>query len=261
MSTITNPWLPGNSADDGETPPWSEIFRRWVDAKAADLHVALPCVVTVVKTPNRVDLQPLLMEKYKYTPAAVPLPIIQDALVCTPRGAAWSIKLPIAPGDTGLAIFTDRSLDVFSASPGKLPVDPVDMRRHNLSDAVFVPGLYPFTNPPVNPLAGPLDMILQNGLAQLLLQPGGTFMQGNGTLETFNLLSEALTTLTTVMTGAATTITAASLEATTAGVTVVGPASPLQTALVAVAAVFSAAVTTLTAVTAGITTLTGAPGE
>lgn len=189
MALTDNPWLPGNVSNDGETPPWSEIIRRWVNAKAADLHVAMPCVVVNKKTPNRVDLQPLLMEKFKYAPAALPLPVIQDALVCTPRGATWLINLPIAVGDTGLAVFTDRSIDVWSASAGVVPVDPVDTRRHDLSDAVFIPGLYPFTEPPVaSPDAGPLDLTVRNGLAQLVLQPSGRLFLGNAVVDLLTAL-------------------------------------------------------------------------
>lgn len=55
------------------------------------------------------------------------------------------LALPVAVGDTGLLIFSDRSLDVWLATGGI--VDPGDDRRHALSDAVFVPGLRPFSSP------------------------------------------------------------------------------------------------------------------
>lgn len=298
MATSDNPWVPGNDADDGNTPPWSEIMRRWTDAKAADIRVAMPCVVTLVKANNRVSLQPLLMEKYKYQPSAVPLPIIQDALVGTPRGTAWFIKMPIAVGDVGLAIFTDRSLDPFSASTGTTPVDPVDTRTHDLSDAVFYPGLYPFTNP-IPGLAGasPLDMVLQNGTAQLFLQPGGTFMAANAEgAEEFTLVAQTIAATETMATGAGTAststaagstamATAAGLGFTAAGTLFAastGPLAPLQpgfTALAtaftametaatsaaagstAAAAAFTAAAGSLTTIAALFTTLVGAPGE
>jgi Phage protein Gp138 N-terminal domain len=253
MAISDNPWVPGNSSN-AATPPWGEIIRLYCEAKAADISVAMPCIVTVVKANNRVDLQPLLMENYKYSPAPLPLPVIQDAMVGTPRGKSWFIQMPIAPGDTGLAVFADRSIDVFSASSGVTPVDPIDSRTHSKSDAIFYPGLYPFTNPIVMPTAGPFDMVLKNGLAQLLLQPSGTFMQGNGVIETYEELVVLTTALVTMATSAAAEFTAQATAST-------GPLAPLAAGFTALAATFGTAATAFTAAETAFTALMGEPGE
>lgn len=66
-----------------------------------------------------------------------------SAFPSVPSGA--SLVLPVAKGDTGLLIFCDSSLDVWLARGGL--VDPLDDRHHSLSDAVFIPGLRPFSSP------------------------------------------------------------------------------------------------------------------
>jgi hypothetical protein len=59
--------------------------------------------------------------------------------------AFTDLVLPVSVGDTGLLVFADGSLDVWLARGGV--VDPLDDRHHALSDAVFIPGLRPFSNP------------------------------------------------------------------------------------------------------------------
>lgn len=264
-----NPYAPGSQSKDGATPPWSDLIRRWVDEKMADVHVAMPCIVTMVKTNNRVDLQPLLKQTYKYATSAVDLPIIQDAFVGTPRGAQWFIKMPIAVGDVGMAFFTDASLDVFSVSGGTSTVDPKSARTHDISDAVFYPGLYPFTSPiPTNPLASPLDMILQNGTASLYLQPGGTFMAVNAEdAEAFMLLLETITAVSTLGTAGAagstagavgntamaTAATNAASAATALATASTGPLLPLAVGFGSLATAFTALATAAMSTSAGST--------
>lgn len=60
-----------------------------------------------------------------------------------PSGA--DLVVPVAVGTTGLLVFCDDSLDVWLSKGGL--VDPLDDRHHALSDAVFIPGLRPFSNP------------------------------------------------------------------------------------------------------------------
>lgn len=60
-----------------------------------------------------------------------------------PSGADLIVNVSV--GDTGLLVFCDDSLDVWLSKGGL--VDPLDDRHHALSDAVFVPGLRPFSNP------------------------------------------------------------------------------------------------------------------
>jgi hypothetical protein len=60
-----------------------------------------------------------------------------------PSGA--DLVVPVAVGDTGLLVFADDSLDVWLSKGGL--VDPLDDRHHALSDAIFIPGLRPFSNP------------------------------------------------------------------------------------------------------------------
>lgn len=181
-----------NSQDlTSETKTWAEIIRIAIDQGLRDMNVWLPCSVVRVRNNGFVDVQPELMENFRVQ-GVMQLPVLQNVPIQHPRGADYSIKLPVAAGDFGRVVFCDRSLDNWIVKGGV--VDPNDVRLHDLSDGVFVPGLTPMTSV----LAGPPDeMILKNGKAELHLQKAGTFLVKNQSNELLDLLDQLLEVLTT----------------------------------------------------------------
>lgn len=69
------------------------------------------------------------------------LPVIADVPIMFPRFGDFFMTMPVAAGDTVLLVFTDRSIDKWLTFGGN--VDPIDLRAHDISDAVAIPGLYP----------------------------------------------------------------------------------------------------------------------
>lgn len=118
-------------------------------------------------------------------------------LLSSSRGG---LRFDLQPGDTGLVIFSQRSMDAWLAQGGL--VDPQDIRRFALSDAVFLPGLVPFTGND-NSAAGAL--ILDYEGASLKLS-GGKVAFGVPGAELLDLLDQILAKLiaTTVPTAVGT---------------------------------------------------------
>jgi hypothetical protein len=213
-----NPFNPLVPDTGDQTPTWSRLIQTAIEAALMDVHTWLPATVVLVRQNNMVDIQPLLMRKFKTLPAAIPLPIVQNTMVCAPRGSTWGMKLPIVPGDFGVALFCERSLDLWSVSGGL--VDPQDARHHDLSDAVFIPGLYPESMPILPPMgAMPTDMVFYNALAQIYLQAEGTFKITNGPAELMLLLNQILGQVTAIATQLNTFATTMSTAASIPGVT------------------------------------------
>lgn len=178
MEEYDDPYDPDTPSFQNETRPLDIVIKEAIDAVLLDLHTWLPARVVKVNGDRSVDVQPLLKRRYR-DGTLVDLPILQNCMVSVPRGTTWSIDLPIAIGDSGLALFCERSLDNFSTSGGE-PVDPADPRHHDLSDAIFVPGLYPLTNP----LSGDgSELKITNGLAAIDLKVTGEATFGNGIAE------------------------------------------------------------------------------
>lgn len=177
-----------------ETPQMDKVLFDAINGVLYDLHTAMPAQVVAIRGNSYVDIQPMLKRKYA-TGRVVNLPVIQNVPICVPRGADYAIKVPIAVGDTGFAIFSERSIDRWSVAGGL--VDPKDSRRHDLSDAVFYPGLYPMDDQ-VEGAAD--DMVLQNGDAQLTIQKSGKFKLANEDQELLNILVQLVDTLKTAST-------------------------------------------------------------
>ncbi len=90
---------------------------------------------------RRASIKPLIKRKYLDGQIST-LPIIVDVPVVFPGTDKVGFQFPIKKGDKVLIVFSQRSLDQYLSNGGD--VDPLDTRKFDLSDAVAIPGLYPF---------------------------------------------------------------------------------------------------------------------
>lgn len=180
-----NPYDPTTQNFTPETPPADQVLRMAITAAVMKLRVHLPGQITKIHGNQQVDVQPTLQTRY-ISGKVVSLPVIQNVMVQMPMGQLYSIKLPLKVGDTGSLLFCDRSLDVWSRGSGGV-VDPQDSRNHDLTDAIFIPGLVPFPNQLTDKTN---DLIISAGQAQARWQQGGTFVFTNGTNELISLLDQ-----------------------------------------------------------------------
>lgn len=184
-----------NSPYDASTPnveagslELADVIKEAQRALSLRLRVALPAKIVAVDGDQAVQVQPLLQSRYKFQNQPVDLPVVAGVPVLMPRGANYSIRLPVAVGDTGLLVFCDRSLDNWLADTngGRDTVDPQDSRAHDLNDAIFVPGITPF---PAQTTDGTTDLVITNGNAQMRLLANGTVKLGSIATGGFELLA------------------------------------------------------------------------
>ena len=150
------------------------ILKEAILAQLYDLHVCLPARVEKYDAEKqKADIKPLLKKRYKSEEQESELPVITDVPVQWPSAAGGSafLHLPVAKGDLGLALFCERSLDTWLHGSGQM-VGPKDPRHHDLSDAIFIPGVRPFGAPLSGTSAQ--NAVLQNGQMRIELAPDGT---------------------------------------------------------------------------------------
>lgn len=182
----------------GETPTQEQVIKEAIKAALCDLHTAMPgIVVSYDSSTQKAQIQPALKRKFK-NGDVVDLPIITNCPVAFPRANNAFISLPVKAGDSGLLIFSERSIDKWLVSGGR--VNPNDPRKFELSDGIFYPGLYPFNNPIA---AHPTDLIVQNDQAKISVKPDGKFLISGPSEELLDLNSQdadlsATTTVNTV---------------------------------------------------------------
>lgn len=187
---LQDPQNPNVSDYAPETPDLSTVLEELLRQRDVALRVCLPASVVAVTAVQQVDVQPTLQGRYLTQSDPTTLPVIKNVPVSMSVGQTYQLKLPISVGDPGMLIFCDRSLDVWSQSDGKQPVDPADSRTHDISDPVFVPGLAPFGHQLTD--ASP-DLVVACGKSSLRVQPAGTFkLQAQGGDELLNLLNTIL---------------------------------------------------------------------
>ena len=128
------------------TTTLQDLLSKFRESMAAQIHTALPGkIVRYDSSAQKADVQPLIKDRYVDEAGALQvrtLPVIPAVPVQFPGAGGYRITFPVAEGDTGLLLFAESSLDKWRVSGGT--VDPEDDRRHDLTDAVFLPGLRDF---------------------------------------------------------------------------------------------------------------------
>lgn len=124
-------------------PSIAEIVRAALDARVADLRVSLPGSIESFDAATQLaSVRPLLRDTHENEEGdevAEELPVIPNVPVQVYGAGELRLSFPVKPGDPCLLVFTDRSLDLWIERGGV--VDPVDVRRHNLTDAVALVGV------------------------------------------------------------------------------------------------------------------------
>jgi hypothetical protein len=159
----------------------SELIRKAMEARLADVRVALPGRIENYDVEAQTaDVKPLIKQVTDAEDGKIveSLPVIPAVPVCQPRSGGFCVSLPIAKGDTGLLIVCDRSIDQWHKLGGE--VDPRDMRMHSLNGAVFYPGLTDSTRPLASASAEDLVIGDDDGDALLTLKDDGSILIGRG---------------------------------------------------------------------------------
>lgn len=158
------------------TPTQVEVLERLKAYISEGISVCLPATVVIYNPALQVvEVQPLLNKAVigqDGTETQEIVPTIPNVPVAFPRGGGYFLTLPLQPGDNVLLVFADRSIDTFMTSNGSTPLDQVDLRQHDLSDAIAIPGFFPSTKT-INAVTLP-DMVLGQEAGTQLRMRGGT---------------------------------------------------------------------------------------
>lgn len=151
-----------------ENLSFSQLLTNAFQAQLIDVHTAIPAKI-VSYDEGKATVQILI--KKKINGELILLPPITDVPVLQPRsnGGEAFISMPVIKGDTGMLVFQERSIDKWLVKGGE--VDPKDGRKFDLSDAVFILGLYDHSKPLKYNEKNALEV--KNKLASMILHPDG----------------------------------------------------------------------------------------
>jgi len=223
----------------------AELYDAFIEAAQSDLHTCCPCTVTAVDG-RTVTVTPGIN---RYVPDGAgnlisePLPQLKDVPIGDQMANGMLISLPVAAGDTGMLIFSERPLGAWRATGQQ--GDPGDVGMHTLDGAIFVPMLQPDAK--VAKSASATNLVIgsdTNQAARIVIQPTMILAGENATnfVAMADKLQTAFATFTTMLN---TIFGAASVPLSTP---IAGAPDPVYTALkAAVSALFAATTWPITA--------------
>jgi len=152
--------------DTGLVAAIQDTVNSAFDYKMESVNTAIPCIVIGVRdngSGQLVDIQPAINQKLqdgsiRERPPILGVPIGYQ--VSSTAGMTYPIKI----GDTGLAVFSMRDMDVWKGGNGR-PSTPSTSGKMAASDAVFYPGI----QPPGNAVNNPSKHVLTHSTADTVM--------------------------------------------------------------------------------------------
>jgi len=121
-----------------------DVLVSSFQSQMQNVHTILPCIVVGVRdglSGQMVDIQPSINQKAQDGTVAERPPIL-GVPVSFPVSSTAGMTFPIKAGDTGMAVFSMRSMDAWKAGNGR-PSTPTNFSKMDKGDAVFYPGIQP----------------------------------------------------------------------------------------------------------------------
>jgi hypothetical protein len=165
-------------------------LRAVINDRLRQVNTAMPGRITKYDSETRkAEVEPLIQEKYA-DGTLLSLPKITNVPVVMPATSGAGFILPIGNGDPVLLLFSQRSLDRWLTSGGVQ--ESADTRMHHLSDAIAIPGLFPFSQSH----SDGAGLVVKN--AQILIRLDGNKVAiGTVTVELLDEITKALDDIVT----------------------------------------------------------------
>lgn len=176
-------------------PDEETILREIIDARAAEIHTALPAkVISYDAAKQTVDVQPMVKDVYHSVDGALltrSFPVLPSVPVAFIRGGGYFLSVPLAAGDTGMLIFSELPIDRWRSTGQE--AHPVNARRHGVGNAVFYPGVKPRAAALTDTGVSDHMVLGKEGGAQVHVE-SATVKLGDGTASDFVTLDSKLQT-------------------------------------------------------------------
>ena len=125
----------------GWTASENQIYENLINEAMFRTRCCIPCIVQSYNSANNtVECQPAVRERIineDGTIQYIQLPLLINVPVVFPGSANFEIKFPLSKNDECLVFFSDLSIDNFWQK-GSVQ-NPVEVRRHDLSDGMAIP--------------------------------------------------------------------------------------------------------------------------
>ena len=139
----------------GWTASENQIYENLINEAMFRTRCCIPCIIQSYNSVNNtVECQPAVRERIineDGTIQYIQLPLLINVPVVFPGSANFDIKFPLSKNDECLVFFSDLSIDNFWQK-GSVQ-NPVEVRRHDLSDGMAIPCMMSMPRRKVTPKA------------------------------------------------------------------------------------------------------------
>lgn len=121
---------------------FNDVLIKIIRKEVGNIHTSIPAIVEEYDVSKLTAVvKPLIRKRYE-DGDTLAMPRIYNVPIIFPRTNNFSFTFPINKGDQVLLVFSERSLDEYLFLGGEQT--PQDPRAFDLSDAIAIPGLFPF---------------------------------------------------------------------------------------------------------------------
>ena len=125
----------------------TDVLQLFLDSRLENVHTLLPGKIESYEEPLRkASVQPLIKLKTRGN-EDVEMPILDNVPVIFPSSTGGQILFPLDKGDFCLIMFSETGIGNYLNSVGAIQVEADDVARFSLTDAICLPGLFPFSVP------------------------------------------------------------------------------------------------------------------
>ncbi len=150
---------------------------RQIQQNQLNLHTALPAKVVNFDATKQTVTLAVQIKMQLADGSGAEIPPLVDVPVSFPRGGGFAVTFPLQAGDEGIAVFSERCIDGWWQN-GSTSL-PLDFRLHDLSDAMFIPGVCSVPNAIKGFFNGGLSMQTLDGATYIRIENGAIQIKGD----------------------------------------------------------------------------------
>lgn len=139
-----------------------DLLTAAFQSQMNNVYTAIPCVVVSVDGPGVVSIQPAINQKMK-DGGVKERPVVRGVPISFPVSKKGGFTFPVSAGDTGIAVFSMRSMETWKSGDG-YPATPNNFAKMDKSDAMFIPGIQTPSTSVNNPAKHLLDHSTQDAV-------------------------------------------------------------------------------------------------
>lgn len=169
-----------------DTPSLAQVLKDAIEGRLSEVNTTMPATIESYDDETGfADVSPCIQRIYDGETAPVDRPVIKNVPVVFPRGGGALIKFDLQEGDEVVLHFSQRSLDRWKTTGGK--VDPQDTRKFHISDCFATPGGTSMANPPaaatVTMAFTGLGVSISNAIGNFTFKDNGDVSFDTGTVQ------------------------------------------------------------------------------